>query len=152
MLKNQYKDINNLTEKTKDMGEIATIREENNCTNKIILYRKIAHQDVKILVDTGALQNYISEEKVAKLQCQIKETNVWVTVTNGSTLNISKMVDLMVYFDFTPDSFYKLNALILPGLKEDLAVGISFLSSIKLMIDFKMEITRLVNSFIDLPR
>ncbi|KAG0440197.1 DNA damage-inducible protein 1 [Dictyocoela muelleri] len=97
----------------------------------------INNTPIKILLDTGATNNFINERLVKDLnidKIMIKEKSV--QFGNSSTINIRHKININLNIEQIPDISFIENLYVIPDLNIDMIFCIEWMHNNKVCIDF----------------
>ncbi|ORD93876.1 TF29 [Enterospora canceri] len=116
---------------------IRMIQEEKIQCQKIGLGGLILEEPIQVVLDTGARLTYIRKEAQEKLKLPIEKVEATVHLANGRTVQINEQTETEMELVGISHTRYKVKALVLPGLTEDLIVGLDFMCNNGMVLDLK---------------
>ncbi|KAG0420156.1 Protein DDI1 like protein 1 [Dictyocoela roeselum] len=132
----------------KDKNKNFLICENKNNIKLIYIPVKINEQNMVCLIDTGAIDNFISENLSKKLNIptsDLREKKI-IETANGENVEIKEKALLIFQISGDSDKIYKATFFVLPKSSSDVILGSSFLIRNKAVIDLHKGSIRIDNS------
>lgn len=101
--------------------------------------------DIKVLIDTWASKNYISEELVNKYKLKVtkaRESKPTV-LGDGRIVNADRVINVNIQLKAMEDTWFTIESTVMKGLPNDLILVISFFRQNNVFIDLKSHIKSL---------
>lgn len=123
------------------------IREFKNKNDKIQIEGTVNEAPVDILIDTGSTQNYISESSIPKNLREKLVDPVRIELANDMKIEAIEKASCLVKLGEDRSTIYKVEALVMPGMKDDFILGVPFLIKNDSEIHFKTGTIRIDDQY-----
>ncbi len=113
------------------------IREPMTKIRELTLDVENSDFSTKALLDTGTYYTYISENLGNTVKAHNLNKSVTVEVANGEKILVKKVADLKVKIGGIKDTEYQMKTYVLPGMKNDMTIGMNFILQNKCILNLR---------------